>query len=116
MLEQRAQKSWAASKLFEIDAPAPPAGTTYKALVDSPTAAADFLELQKQQPKWMGTFPYPYMNGSLHLGHAFTISKIEFAAGFNRMLGKRALLPMGFHLTGMPIKVGHDSGAIPPAR
>lgn len=45
------------------------------------------------------------MNGSLHLGHAFTISKIEFAAGYQRMLGKRALFPMGFHVTGMPIKV-----------
>lgn len=45
------------------------------------------------------------MNGSLHLGHAFTISKIEFAAGYERMLGKRALFPHGFHVTGMPIKV-----------
>ena len=38
-----------------------------------------------------------YMNGSLHLGHAFTISKIEFAAGFERMRGKRVLWPVGFH-------------------
>ena len=45
------------------------------------------------------------MNGSLHLGHAFTVSKIEFAAGYQRMKGKRALFPMGFHCTGMPIKV-----------
>lgn len=45
------------------------------------------------------------MNGSLHLGHAFTISKIEFAAGYERMLGKRVLFPHGFHVTGMPIKV-----------
>lgn len=45
------------------------------------------------------------MNGSLHLGHAFTISKIEFQAGFQRMLGKRVLFPHGFHCTGMPIKV-----------
>lgn len=45
------------------------------------------------------------MNGSLHLGHAFTISKIEFAAGYQRMLGKRVLFPHGFHVTGMPIKV-----------
>lgn len=37
------------------------------------------------------------MNGSLHLGHAFTISKIEFAAGFERMRGKRVLWPVGFH-------------------
>lgn len=26
--------------------------------------------------KYFGTFPYPYMNGLLHLGHAFTISKV----------------------------------------
>lgn len=45
------------------------------------------------------------MNGSLHLGHAFTISKIEFAAGYQRMLGKRVLFPHGFHVTGMPIRV-----------
>jgi hypothetical protein len=49
------------------------------------------------------------MNGSLHLGHAFTISKIEFAAGYQRLLGKRVLFPHGFHVTGMPIKVRHHS-------
>lgn len=27
----------------------------------------------------MATFPYPYMNGMLHLGHAFTATKAEFA-------------------------------------
>jgi hypothetical protein len=31
-------------------------------------------------PKFFGNFPYPYMNGLLHLGHAFTISKVRFAA------------------------------------
>lgn len=62
-------------------------------------------QLREKYPKWMGTFPYPYMNGSLHLGHGFTFSKIEFATGYQRMLGKRALFPHGFHVTGMPIKV-----------
>lgn len=42
------------------------------------------------------------MNGSLHLGHAFTISKIEFAAGFERMRGKRVLWPVGFHCVRCP--------------
>lgn len=53
--------------------------------------------------KYMCTFPYPYMNGKLHLGHAFTICKAEFAARFQRLLGKRVLFPFGFHCTGMPI-------------
>lgn len=47
---------------------------------------------------------YPYMNGSLHAGHCFTFSKVEFMTGFARMEGRRALLPQGFHCTGMPIK------------
>lgn len=48
------------------------------------------------------------MNGSLHAGHAFTSSKVEFATGFARMEGKRALYPLGFHCTGMPIKACAD--------
>lgn len=63
-------------------------------------------EVQKRHPKWFGTFPYAYMNGSFHLGHAFTISKVEFASGFERMRGKRVLFPVGYHATGMPIKAG----------
>lgn len=26
--------------------------------------------------KFFGNFPYPYMNGLLHLGHAFSLSKV----------------------------------------
>jgi leucyl-tRNA synthetase len=54
------------------------------------------------------TFPYPYMNGRLHLGHTFTISKAEFAVGYERLKGKRCLFPFGFHCTGMPIKACAD--------
>lgn len=58
--------------------------------------------------KYFATFPYPYMNGRLHLGHAFTLSKAEFAVGFERMRGKTCLFPLGFHCTGMPIKACAD--------
>jgi leucyl-tRNA synthetase len=51
---------------------------------------------------------YPYMNGVLHAGHSFTASKVEFATGFARMEGKRALFPQGWHCTGMPIKACAD--------
>ena len=48
------------------------------------------------------------MNGTLHAGHSFTASKVEFSAGFARMEGRRALFPLGFHCTGMPIKACAD--------
>lgn len=65
-------------------------------------------ELRERHPVYFATYPYPYMNGSLHLGHGFTISKVEFASGFERMLGKRVLFPQGYHCTGMPIKASAD--------
>jgi valyl-tRNA synthetase len=45
------------------------------------------------------------MNGALHLGHAATITKVDFQTGFQRLKGKHALFPFAFHGTGMPIKV-----------
>ena len=65
-------------------------------------------EIRRKHPKHYGTFAYPYMNGTLHAGHSFTVSKVEFAAGFAKMNGKRVLFPLGFHCTGMPIKACAD--------
>lgn len=65
-------------------------------------------ELRKKYPRFHGVFAYPYMNGTLHAGHSFTASKVEFTAGFARMQGKRVLFPLGFHCTGMPIKACAD--------
>jgi leucyl-tRNA synthetase len=48
------------------------------------------------------------VNGTPHLGHAFTITKIEFAARTARAQGKRVLYPQGYHCTGMPIKACAD--------
>ncbi|KAF2290437.1 hypothetical protein GH714_013112 [Hevea brasiliensis] len=48
------------------------------------------------------------MNGFLHLGHAFSLSKIEFAAAYHRIRGANVLLPFAFHCTGMPIKASAD--------
>ena len=56
------------------------------------------------RPKYFLNFPYPYMNGRLHLGHAFSFTKAEFTARFQRLQGKNVLLPFAFHCTGMPIQ------------
>lgn len=62
----------------------------------------------EQGEKFFGNFPFPYMNGFLHLGHAFSLSKLEFAAAYHRLRGANVLLPFAFHCTGMPIKASAD--------
>ncbi|KDN49221.1 leucyl-tRNA synthetase [Tilletiaria anomala UBC 951] len=114
-LEKKYQKQWADAKLFEINSPMQePPSTSTPSPTGKPALTAEEMakmtpeQIREHYPKWMGTIPYPYMNGSLHLGHAFTISKIEFTAGFERMEGKRALFPFAFHATGMPIRAAAD--------
>jgi leucyl-tRNA synthetase len=58
--------------------------------------------------KFVATFPYPYMNGFLHLGHGFTMSKYDFACRYFRSMGYDVLEPFSFHLTGMPIMTAAD--------
>ena len=98
-IEKKYQKQWQESRVFESDAP-----TTEEIPFDSVPAA----DIRQKYPKYFGTFAYPYMNGTLHAGHSFTVSKVEFTAGFARLEGKRALFPLGFHCTGMPIKACAD--------
>lgn len=87
-IEQEAQERWERERLYETDAPEVPK--------------------QSNDEKFFVTFPYPYMNGRLHLGHTFSLSKAEFAVRYQRLKGKRVLWPFGFHCTGMPIKAGAD--------
>ncbi|CAF4114082.1 unnamed protein product, partial [Adineta steineri] len=81
-IEKHMQKLWADMKIFEADAPS-----------HSTDNSNTFL----------ATFPYPYMNGRLHLGHTFSLSRCEFSVGYQRLRGKHCLFPFGFHCTGMPI-------------
>ena len=80
-IQAQMQETWAETKPFERDAPND--GT---------------------KDKYMCTFPYPYMNGRLHIGHAFSLTKTEFSVRYNRLKGKNALWPFGLHCTGMPIQ------------
>jgi tRNA synthetases class I (I, L, M and V) len=93
-IQRDAQARWQAAKVFEADAP------------------ADGKPVPKG--KFFGTFPYPYMNGVLHLGHAFSISKLEFASAYHRLCGKRVLFPQGFHCTGAPPILPSQAHALAP--
>jgi len=53
--------------------------------------------------KYFVNFPYPYMNGFLHIGHAFSLMRIEILARYKRMTGHNVLFPFAFHCTGTPI-------------
>lgn len=56
-----------------------------------------------KKPKYYVNFPYCYMNGKLHMGHAFSMSKSEFMARFKTLKGYNSLFPFAFHCTGMPV-------------
>ena len=63
------QKAWKEGHVFEADAE------------DNWKEKYDFEN--KNNKKFFITFPYPYMNGRLHLGHAFSLSrKIAFGPWF----------------------------------
>ena len=74
------------------------------AQVDAPEDYSSMTIKEKNDSKYLVTFTYPYMNGFLHLGHAFSLSKSEFAARYQMQRGKRVLFPFGYHCTGMPIQ------------
>jgi len=93
---------WKVKELLEFEA------EVQKKWEDAKVFEQDYDEALKDVPHYLVTFPFPYMNGRLHLGHTFSMSKCEFAARFNRMDGKRVLFPFAFHCTGMPIKACAD--------
>jgi len=55
------------------------------------------------QKKFFGTFPYPYMNSYLHLGHFYSSMRLEAFSRFKRMTGHNVLYAQGWHVTGSPI-------------
>jgi len=77
-VEKKWQKKWAEAKAFES------AATPGK-------------------PKFFANFPYPYMNGKLHIGHLYTFLRAEIFSRYKRMRGYNVLFPFAFHCTGTPI-------------
>jgi leucyl-tRNA synthetase len=60
-------------------------------------------KVDPDRKKKMVTFPFPYMNGPLHLGHAFTATRVDVYARYKRMQGWNVLFPWAWHWTGQPI-------------
>ena len=114
-IEVQVQAFWDKKKPFEVDAPQVTTEEEEEALYHQSGE-------ERAQHKFFTTFPYPYMNGLLHLGHAFSFSKNEFSSAYFRMKGRKSLFPFSFHCTGMPIKAAagriqdelDQFGALPP--
>ncbi len=77
-IEHKWQKRWEEARIFESD-PDP------------------------KRKKFFITFPYPYMNGPLHVGHGFTATRLDVYARFKRMQGYNVLFPWAWHWTGQPL-------------
>ena len=77
-IEKKWQKKWGAEHLFEVDA-------------------------QEGKPKYFVNFPYPYINSYLHLGHAFSATRVDVMARYKRAQGFNVLFPQGWHCTGTPV-------------
>lgn len=72
------QKKWDAEKVFE--------------------ANPDY-----SKEKFFFTVPYPYISGSLHIGHARVAIEADVFSRFQRMNGRNVLYPMAFHISGTPV-------------
>ncbi|MEM5801906.1 MAG: leucine--tRNA ligase [Candidatus Aenigmatarchaeota archaeon] len=77
-IQNKWQKKWKKAKIFEAN-------------------------VDKKRRKFFITFPYPYLNGSPHIGHCFSFFRADALARFKRMQGYNVLFPQGFHATGEPI-------------
>ncbi|HLD05126.1 MAG TPA: leucine--tRNA ligase [Candidatus Nanoarchaeia archaeon] len=72
------QKKWAEAKAFEP-------------------------QIDKSKKKFFFTTPYPYISGSLHIGHGRAVVESDIYVRFLRMKGFNVLYPLAFHITGTPI-------------
>lgn len=77
-IEQKWQKKWKENKTFEP-------------------------KVDNAKEKYFATIAYPYANSVMHIGHGRTSTTCDIYTRYQRVLGKNAMYPMGFHITGTPV-------------
>ncbi|MFH1439131.1 MAG: leucine--tRNA ligase [Candidatus Woesearchaeota archaeon] len=85
-IQEKWKQRWLDAKLFESNA-------------DSDAN----ISKRKFKGKFFCTFPYPYINAKLHIGHLYTLMRVEASARYKRLQGYNVLFPQGWHATGSPI-------------
>lgn len=66
-------------------------------------ARVDEPQVEPGRPKFFATYPYSYMNSLPHIGHAYTMLRVDMMVRFQRLRGKNTLFPFAYHITGTPI-------------
>ena len=94
--ERVIQQLWKEHHVFESNAPS--------LSTSNSSSSSSSSQDEKEESSFFVTFPYPYMNGVLHIGHAFSFSKALFRSLYEQLHQKNTLLPFAFHCTGMPIQ------------
>src|SRR3989344_2845116 len=77
-IEKKWQRIWGQKKVFEA-------------------------KLDRKRKKFFFTTPYPYISGSLHLGHGRAAIESDIYCRYMRMNGYNVLYPLSFHITGTPV-------------
>jgi leucyl-tRNA synthetase len=60
-------------------------------------------KINKRKKKFFFTTPYPYISGSLHIGHGRAVTESDIYVRYMRMKGFNVLYPLAFHITGTPV-------------
>lgn len=60
-------------------------------------------EVDPSKPKYLVTFPFPYMSGPVHVGTAYTLTRLDVIARYYRARGYNVLFPFAWHWTGVTI-------------
>ena len=77
-IQDKWQRKWKKEKIFEVN-------------------------VDNKKKKFFINIPYPYISGSLHIGHGRVVTETDVYARYLRMQGMNVLYPIAFHISGTPV-------------